>query len=45
MCLSPLPKHPAGREAIGEKKYGEAADYLSAALARMVEQHGELATE
>jgi len=34
-----------GREAIGEKKYSEAANCLSAALARMVEQHGELATE
>ena len=34
-----------GREAIGEKKYSEAADYLSAALARKVEQKGELATE
>ena len=34
-----------GREAIGEKKYSEAADYLSAALARKVEEKGELATE
>ena len=34
-----------GREAIGEKKYGEAADYFSAALARNVDQHGELAAE
>lgn len=34
-----------GREAIGEKKYCEAANCLSAALARMVERHGELASE
>ena len=34
-----------GREAIGEKKYSEAANCLSAALARMVERHGELAPE
>ena len=34
-----------GREAIGEKKYGEAADYFSAALGRNVDKYGELATE